>query len=235
MPETWMKALRQYSYKADLSTFEDRRHFSGAFQRRLDPGDKLQTVEFEDHFRRNAERNIDVWVEVVYWKLYSQPRVRNGTTRRIADRLAKEGIAGVFHACKSYVDQPSRDSFSNLQSIFAESRAIAVAATFPAFFDPGRYPMVDTRIAKWVGSFKDSHNNADRSAPELIEPPFLSNSATVLTMSDYGFMESWIQWCRHMAIKLTGKTCQQWRARDVEMAVFTAQGKNLNLNPLAGC
>lgn len=45
-------------------------------------------------------------------------------------------------------------------------------------------------------------------------------------------MTSWMAWCQTMAAKLSQRTGFFWRARDVEMAVFTAQRYGLELNPL---
>jgi hypothetical protein len=116
------------------------------------------------------------------------------------------------------------------------SRAIAVAATFPAFKHPDKHPMVDTRIANWVGACMGEHNAADPAGPQLTRFPFLDNQSTVLTMSDFDSMQDWRKWCVHTANKLTGPTQMQWRARDVEMAVFQAwggrNGPHFHLNSL---
>ena len=66
--------------------------------------------------------------------------------------------------------------------------------------------------------------------PDLECVPALK--AGVLTESHWRFIESWITWCRFTARKLSQRTESPWRARDVEMAVFTAQRRKLSLTPL---
>ncbi len=106
------------------------------------------------------------------------------------------------------------------------SRAIATALTFPAFIAPNKFPMVDTRVAKWVGENLNVQHMADPSAPILVRPSYLDSSATVLTLSDYCFVESWTAWCCYKADRLSEVTGYPWRPRDVEMAVFTAYGND---------
>jgi hypothetical protein len=54
-----------------------------------------------------------------------------------------------------------------------------------------------------------------------------------LTIFDYPFYEQWIQWCRSKANQLSRLSYFPWRARDVEMAVTTAQRTDLKLPPIA--
>ena len=54
----------------------------------------------------------------------------------------------------------------------------------------------------------------------------------VLMESHWQFIQSWIAWCRFTARELSQRTGFAWRARDVEMAVFTAQKRELSLTPL---
>ena len=120
-----------------------------------------------------------------------------------------------------------RTRFEVLHRLFSlRSRSIATVATFPAFLDPDRFPMVDTRIAKWVGRTMDAHNRVDPLGPQLISAKSMNVKGAVLTMSDFDFMCAWTHWCRHAATKLTDRSSGGfvWRARDVEMAVFRAWG-----------
>ncbi len=204
-------------------------------------GDRANTVEFQAHFRKHASEAIEPWLEVVFWKLFSQPGRRNRITQRVASHFKANGTSPkeLLHACSRYVENPSRDNFESFRKLFGfKTPVIAVAATFPAFLEPDSFPMVDTRIAKWVGSCLSLHNAKDSTGPQLIRPPFLDSTRTVLTMDDFEFVESWIRWCKYTAQKLTKCTSFVWRARDVEMAVFTAWGgrkdphPKFHLNPL---
>jgi hypothetical protein len=241
MPTIWIEALLAYRYPAILSNFENARKYPGWFNFDLTIGDRTNTIEFEDHFRRHAPEAIEPWLEVVFWKLFSQPTRRNTTTRRVALHFQTYEISpkSLWHACNNYIENPTRKNFESFRILFGfVSKAIAIVATFPAFVIPNSYPMVDTRIAKWVGDCMPLHNAADPIGPQLTRPRFLDVPQTVLMMDDFGFMETWTHWCRHTAHKLSKYTSIAWRARDVEMAVFHSWGERndphpkLILNPL---
>jgi hypothetical protein len=241
MPASWEKALFEYRYPVILSMYANAHLHSDWFIHALSTGNQAETKEFERHFRNHASRGIEPWLEVVFWKLFSQPARRNSATQRIEEHLQRNFIEGksLWKACNNYVESPSRRTFEAFQSLFGfATNVIAVAATFPAFVFPDTYPMIDTRIAKWVGTCMTEHNAADPKGPQLTRPPFLDSRRTVLTMSDFDFMQDWIRWCGHTASKLKISTSINWRARDVEMAVFNAWGDRhdhhpcLHLSPL---
>lgn len=246
MPSTWENALRSYRYPVALKGFQDAHQFPRWFSFDLGNGDHSRTSEFESHFRTHAQEYREVWLEVVFWKLYSQGTYRRDRhTINVANYFQGNGISAesLWQDCMAYIERPTRANFASFrQRLGFGSPVIAVAATFPAFIDPESYPMVDTRIAKWVGNYMTAHNEADRTGPQLIRPPFCDSQGKVLTMADFEFMQHWNRWCVHTAQKLTKLTPIPWRARDVEMAVFYAWGRRLggrcnahpalHLNPL---
>lgn len=244
MPTTWQEALQSYRYPVALGNFQGAPNFPGWFAFDLGEGDRTQTIAFESHFKERAQTSLAPWLEVIFWKLYSQPGRRNQTTCRVASHFLDQSVSprSLWQGCMSYIKTPTKETFKSFQKLFGfRSQAIAVAATFPAFLNPVSYPMVDTRIAKWVGACMDEHNEVDNAGPQLIRPPFLNaKNRTVLTLSDFEFMQCWIKWCAHIAYKLTNRTSFSWRARDVDMAVFFAWGERGNrhpmfhLNPLSG-
>jgi hypothetical protein len=78
-------------------------------------------------------------------------------------------------------------------------------------------------------------HSAEQNAADIVGPQLVARKSDDygLLMADFIFMQRWIDWCRHTAMKLNAFTKEQeWRARDVEMAVFQAKGDNLTLNPL---
>lgn len=229
MSSTWVYALKDYSYPFDLRRFDNANTYPGWFAISSDSGDRAETMKFEGHFRQHALDAIEPWLEVVYWKIYNQPLARNKTTRAIAKRLLSEQASPrlLWDTCSSFVENPTRQSFEAFRKLFIGSNSIAVAATFPAFLRPEIFPMVDRRVARWVASHMEDHNVADPIGIQLVRPvtPVLEKKQSVLTIQDYPFYERWIQWCQSTSLKLTRQTSQNWRARDVEMAVFTAWGK----------
>ena len=82
--------------------------------------------------------------------------------------------------------------------------------------------MVDTQIARWV-----RENGEQHGYPGDIEVP-----GAAIAERHWPFVASWTAWCQTMAARLSRRTGFFWRARDVEMAIFTAQRCGLDLNPL---
>lgn len=100
---------------------------------------------------------------------------------------------------------------------------VATAATFPAFICPEKFPMVYTQIARWVRENGDLHGYPG----DIDQVP-----TAAIKETHWPFVISWIAWCRTVAGELSRGTGFSWRARDVEMAVFTAQRCGLELNPV---
>jgi hypothetical protein len=192
-------------------------------------------MEFEAHFRKHASESIEPWLEVVFWKMCTQPITRvNKITRRMIEHFKESDITpgSLWSACNRYIENPTRQHFASIRTLLGlTSQSIALAATFPAFLGPDLFPMVDTRVAKWAGHCLVVHNAVEPSGLQLIRPRYVDNKQSVLTMGDFTFMESWVLWCRHTARKLTAHTSIEWRARDVEMAVFNAWGGRHDQHP----
>ena len=226
--ETWARALDQYRYRVDLTRFTGADEHPSWFDLDTKLGDRLKTIEFEDRFREQAQHRLAVWGEVAFWKLYTMPHVRDGTTQRVLDvRVRPDEL---WSACMDYIEVGSRKAFSTFRSKLFASRGVATAATFPAFICPERFPMVDTQITRWALENGHLHGYSGIGGPDLEQVPALK--AGVLKESHWPFIESWIAWCRFTAGKLNRRTGCAWRARDVEMAVFTAQRFDLRLTPL---
>ena len=84
--------------------------------------------------------------------------------------------------------------------------------------------MVDTQIAAWLREHGDNHGYPG----DVQHVP-----KGIIKEQHWSFVESWVRWCRSTAHKLNQRADFEWRARDVEMAVFTAQRDGLTLTPLA--
>ena len=230
MPDTWKQALGEYRYPVDLRQFAGASEYPGWFELNIDPGDPLQTTGFETRFREQARHHLEAWGEVVFWKLYKMPPARNSATRRVLDSGARP--ADLWSSCMDYVANPNLESFEAFRSmLFREG--VATAATFPAFIRPDQFPMVDTQTARWAGRNGRMHRYSTGGGPDLERVPALSGG-DVLDDSHWEFVESWIAWCRFSAWKVSQRTQRTWRARDVDMAVFSAQrGDGPALEPLA--
>jgi len=225
MPQSWINALDRYNYPVKLANYQYANNFRKFFKRQIQ-GDRNSTIAFEDYFRENIQ-NIEVWCEVVFWKLYSQGNRGNINTKRCWDFWRRKNITAkeLYNAANNFIANNDKDSFNKYRKLwpFYKSRVIAVIATPMSFLVPDRFPMVDTRVAKWIDSQLNIHNN-DHNGPQLIRSRYGQTTSTVLTMVDFDFYLHWVYWARHTAKKLSQQTEMKWRARDVEMAVFTAWG-----------
>jgi hypothetical protein len=239
MPGTWMHALSAYRYPVHLNGYTNAHQHQGWFNYNLPVGDRSETIEFERRFQAHGANHIEAWLEVVFWKLFSQPQYRQKTTLRVEEHFQSNNIEAndLWGALNNYVQNRTQNSFEEFQQLFGfVAPVIAIATTFPAFKDPEGHPMADTRIANWVGACMAEHNAADPEGPQLSGFPFLDGTYTTLRMRDFDSMQDWRKWCVHTSRKLSGRTTLQWRARDVEMAVFYAwggrNGPHFHLNPL---
>ena len=233
MPQSWITALNRYRYPVTLCKFKGRGAFPGFFARDI-CGDRSSTIEFEDYFRANSDEKVEPYFEVVFRKLYTQPMVRQGTTNRIADHVSEEGVEARELRCAVdlFVEKPSKANLAVMRALLGlKTDVLATVLTLPAFVDPARYPMVDRRTAKWITSNWSTHNRkrTNRLGPFRVKEG-------VLRDNDFDNYLNWVAWCRETAELLTKSTNLQWRARDVEMAVFTAaptkRKKGMRLNPL---
>lgn len=240
MPESWLRALNDYYYPVNLNHYWNANRYPDYFNRIIS-GNRVSTIEFEAYFRGNCQK-IEVWYEVVFWKMYSQSGRRDEITLNFIKNISTNSASSgeMLHSyLQQFIRSPSIGNFEKFRkSLGFRSNVIATAATFPAFLNPEMFPMVDTRVAKWVNSQLRIHNQRNRNGPQLVPSVFGRTGATVLTMNDFDFYIHWIEWTRHMATKLAESTGVHWRARDVEMAVFTAWGDRgckhpfLKLNPI---
>jgi hypothetical protein len=113
----------------------------------MSSGTRDVTIDFEQRFRSFAPKAIEAWFEVIFWKLASmsgrgeskaaeiiQASVRSTQRRRNYGVLAQASLA-----------LAARNSFETLQDeLFITTKSVPVAATFPAFMCPARFPMVDS-------------------------------------------------------------------------------------------
>ena len=233
MPNTWQYALGDYRYPVDCALFESASDHPGWFAHSTGEGSRAETVEFEKRFRQYGPGNPEAWYEVVFWKLFSQQNHRQRHTQSVIRRLSGETTASeLWELTRIYVEQPCRTTFKELRQKFFPTDVVATVATFPAFVCPEKFPMVDTHVARWAYANGPKHNYVSVGGPAIVGVPEISRNRTVLYGRDWRFVSSWIAWCRFTAELLSEATQNQWRARDVEMAIFTADRIGLPLNSL---
>lgn len=212
MTQDWITARDSYEYNRGLREYA----YLPEYPRRV--SSRLETIRFEELFRTYGQHDLEAWFAVVHWK---SPRSVGETINRIKELGISAGE--LWCLCHDYVQNSTRDNFSRFRCKLVKSTRVATAATFPAFMCPERFPMVDTRIAAWAQTNGTVHR--------LLSAP--AGAEKAVFEGHWDFVKAWIDWCRRMAATLTNRTGDPWRARDVEMAVFTAQLKGLPLHPLS--
>jgi len=242
MPESWMNTLTKYRYPVNLSNYCGAHNFPNHFKQNI-IGDRETTIKFENYFRENCLM-LEPWFEVIFWKLNSQPdraQIHTCTVVKQLTEIRPVSPSYLLGTAQKFMESVTRKNFVTFRKLFFSSNVIATVATYPAFLNPEIFPMVDTRVAKWVNSQYTIHNLNDPLGPQLIPSVFgISSKSTVLTSADFDFYYYWILWTRHMAKKMNEISNNfHWRARDIEMAVFTAWGDQkgrktplLHLNPI---
>jgi hypothetical protein len=227
--DLWRQALFAYSYPIARERVERFGRRIGArsqwFNFDVQRGTRDETIEFEKRFRASAAHSVEPWFEVIFWKLASTGRLGETRAARMIEDLRnfKPSVPRMWAACSDFVASGTREAFRELQfSLFIVAGGIPVAATFPAFMAPERFPMVDSWIAKWVLRYRDAYPS-DAAVAHLVAPSEAFTSGrrkTLVVSADWSFYCGWIDWCRGAARILSEKTGFAWRARDVEMAAF---------------
>ena len=221
MPDTWEAALQAYRYPVNLTTFEGESDYPGWFEGNLVKGDLAETIAFENRFRENAEHIIEAWYEVVFWKMYSQGGRADIRTQEMVRKMKSEKTTAdeLWNLCMEYIDRQNKESFELFRKKLHKetSPMVTTAAVFPAFLCPDRFPVVDSQITRWAKCYGPLH----RSAPDISIAQTWKNDDVRINMWD--FVTTWIEWCRYTRDRLNESSDRkrEWRARDVEMAVFT--------------
>ncbi len=229
MSLSWTKALDEYCYPVDLASYKRASEFPGFFDRQI-LGNRASTIAFEIHYQHVARQHYAAFLEVVYWKLYSQRQLRNKVTSRVSCFFRERGVtcSQLWAAVQAFSDDPTISTLRKIRELLGfTTPVLAVPATLPALASPSTIPMVDNQVARWVNMNAKVHSINRKS--KLAE---FSMNYTSLRENDFPSYLKWVVWCREVAGVLTRLTGFEWRARDVEMAVFTAQRSGLQLNVL---
>jgi hypothetical protein len=229
MPKSWINALNAYWYHVDLTTYEGAKKFPGFFNMCI-AGDRESTIAFENHYRETAPTNTEPFFEVVYWKLYSQQKIAQAKTNGVVEYVQRHGIAPdkLWDSVQQFVVAQKIVNLRGIRELLGfKTPVLAVPLTFPALASPWKIPMIDNHVANWVNCNYDEHN-ANRSS-KLTQ---FKMKHTSLRDDDFPSYLNWVAWCQEVAQVLKRLTELNWRARDVEMAVFTAKRSGMRLNVL---
>ncbi|MCW5829572.1 MAG: hypothetical protein KIT79_09680 [Deltaproteobacteria bacterium] len=239
MPKSWTNALHSYFYCADLYRYRNAHKYPKYFKSKS--ADRQSTAIFEDRFRSKCGSELEVWYEVTFWKMYSMKgRGQYQTDEAIQKILTAKNTAKCLTLLAddfiSHWSDPIRlNALRAGLGMISKAKVMALPLTFVSFRDPYNFPMIDTVSARWINKHLLAHNRPGR--PQLTKFATVKRTKSGYSVVRHPDMQSyihWVDWCRWVRDRLnsSGDTGIDWRARDVEMAVFTAQQDGLALNVL---
>lgn len=222
--DKWIAVRRDYAWQVDLGRFKDRHRYPGFFSRLIG---SQSVTRFEDAFRRALDDDGAYVVagEVCYWKNYGSYQSRDRLTTRLLLHLSDRALWTAFrNAVKAACAQPTLEAFRRLQGACDQPSGFATPLTFMAFYQPRRYPMVDKHIAFWWSQNRARYGFDDAPVFRQRNDGWIEITSGIKTRQNWAAYLAWARFCCDYAQRLGA-----WRARDVEMAVWTAQKQGLSL------
>jgi hypothetical protein len=224
--ESWKKSLSKYNWTVDLSNYPYRHIYDGYFNQVVN---NKNTIAFEDRFRSSI--NSDTFVvasEVCYWKNYGSHTSRDKLTNNLLKLLAEKNNWIEFK--NRLIELASKPTYHNIEFFrmaCGQPYGFATPVTFLSFYNPTLYPMVDKIIGKWWNRNKSTYWKTSASS-------FFQRSDGWLGLNEQNWTTylEWTNFCREYSNFLSSKSGEQWRARDVEIAVWEAEKRDLTLNTL---
>jgi len=210
MLQAWKSGRDAFNWTVDLRHFGDAARYPGYFDRRIEPH---AIPPFEQLFQSSLKPGASPHraAEVTFWKNYGDHRSRDRITRNFFEWLLDhQGWIRFVSATEQIRDHPSWEAFRNLVACCGQVAGFATPLTYLAFSDPERYPMVDKRIGQWWKRRFPSEPQFSCREDGWIKPCVASWNAYL----------AWTCFCRRQA-ELLSRPHAPWRARDVEMAVWT--------------
>lgn len=227
MCNSWITARGEYDWTVDLSHFRSGRNYPGHFDSQITP---QNTVDFEDKFRGAIDHagSYKVVAEVCFWKNYGIPQSRDRLTERLLRYLeVSDNWHKFVDAIRELSSAPSWSKFKTLQKACNQTSGFATPLAFLAFYSPAEYPMVDKHIAFWWAENKGKYEYGDLEIFSQRDDGWIQPA-----QKSWKAYMCWARFCREYT-RLMMKNCSvNWRARDIEMAVWEAQKRGLSLNVL---
>ena len=209
--QNWKAAREAFSWTVDLRNFKDAAKYRPEFFN-LVIGPE-QVTEFEDAFRAELVPGgrVERAAEVVYWRNNGAFQSKTKITRALLGRVnSPEAWDRFVSAVKNLAQTLTWESLRELRKLCG---GFATPITFLSFFDPYQFPMVDRRIGDWW----------EKRFPQ--EPQFVRTQKVIAPHpKSWEAYLAWTEFCRRQAAALS------WRARDVEMAVWSDKNAQLPLD-----
>ena len=200
--QAWVDALEHYEYRVNLADYEQGWLGNDWTELVLIPGNREQTINLENRFRARGSNSLKSWYAVVFWKMYSNGLARTQRTRSVIERVTNQRLeAGrIWDACSNSTKEGTAEAFQILLTMLSVGRRLPVVATFPAFMEPDRFPMVDLHVGLWVNRYLEQYAGGARGLDsELVQ----CRDPRKITIDYWQFYSVWINWCRTAAAVLS--------------------------------
>jgi len=232
MCKTWIDAYEKYSWTVNLTKFKDSVEYPNYFNCVIT---QANVVAFEDKFRAmiDGAGSFGVAGEVCFWKNYGNFQSRNRITQRLLLHLKTPRNWDIFvRALKKLSENPSFNRFVAFREACNQPKGFATPITFLAFYNPVEYPMVDRHIANWWTRNKTKYGFGTSPIFSQRSDGWIQTYTNSQNKQNWNAYISWTRFCGDYA-ELASRNCGlNWRARDVEMAVWEAQKMSIHLNIL---
>lgn len=228
----WDEVHKKYDWRVDLRFFSRIADYPGYFNRIIEPA---HTAIFENKFRRaiDTHRNFEVAGEVCFWKNYKNFQARNQLTENLLTHLkTQDNWDNFVKAVKQISKNPSYNNFGILQNACGQKKGFAVPITFLAFYNPTEYPMVDKIIAYWWAENRASYGYGASPIFSQRDDGWIQTSTISQKKQNWDAYIHWQRFCNEYAIRIAKYCGFNWRARDVEMAIWGAHERNISLEIL---
>jgi hypothetical protein len=213
--EAWRSARDSYVYEVDLRRFKDAAKHPGFFDRQIRT-DQIEKFESSFRFALVPDGRVERAAEVAYWK-----NAKNYKARDLMEWInGSSDWLRFTEAIHKLAHSPTWEQFQRLVGACGQTSGFATPLTFLSFYDPMWFPMVDRRTGTWW------------SAKQPGSPGFTWNRDRTVISPAKGSWQAYLAWtefCRRHAAELTAFGGMHWRARDVEMAVWTDTDAKLPL------
>lgn len=218
----WMASWGAYKWTVNLSKYAAA--YSGYF---VDTISAKNVTCFESRFREAVDSRgpYQIAGEVCYWKNAGNHLSRDRITSALLDHLSDKPKWNAFCvAVRQVCASPSLDAFRRVQEVTGQSDGFATPLTFVSFYNPASFPMVDKHIACWWAANRDRFGLAEKPAFVQRKDGWIDVTSQAKAEQNWNAYMAWTGFCRDYAHRLG-----DWRARDVEMAVWMAQKDGTNL------
>lgn len=232
MCNNWGKAYSKYSWTADLRHFNKSQQYPGYFNCIITPAD---VVIFENKFRAAIDGNdsFEIAGEVCFWKNYGNAQARNRVTQELLTYLRDPVNWNKFiQAIKKISSNPSYNNFIGIRNACNQPRGFATPITFLAFYKPTEYPMVDKHIANWWDANRAKYGYGDSPKFSQRNDGWIQTCTISQKKQNWNSYIAWKNYCVDYATRIAKNCRWNWRARDVEMAVWEAYKNIISLEVL---